>query len=370
MPLNVLVVPDKFKGTLTAGEAARAIQRGWRRVRSEDTLNLLPMSDGGDGFGEIISGLLGAQPQWVKAVDAAHRRCKVCWWWEPETQLAVIESAKAIGLAMLPPGEFHPFQLDTRGVGTVLRAALARGAEQILIGIGGSSTNDGGFGMARLLGWKFLDNQAKPIERWTDLAQLAEIQPPKRVVPAKIVVAVDVQNPLLGSQGATRIYGPQKGLRASDFRAVEACLRQLAKVMKAQFKRDLAEVPGAGAAGGLGFGLFAFLGARPEPGFELFARHAQLNRTLRRTDLVITAEGAIDSSTLMGKGAGQVAQLCRDQEIPCIGLAGVAARSRALNKLFSQVHALTDLTPPDDARTRAGYWLERVAERAAAQAKA
>ena len=146
MPLNVLIVPDKFKGTLTAAAAAQAIARGWRRARPKDQLELLPMSDGGDGFGEVISQLLHARAQSIKTVDAAHRPCKAAWWWEPESRFAVVESAKVVGLAMLPPRAFHPFQLDTFGLGAVLRAAQSRGARQILIGIGGSATNDGGFG--------------------------------------------------------------------------------------------------------------------------------------------------------------------------------------------------------------------------------
>ena len=163
---------------------------------------------------------------------------------------------------MLPPGRFHPFQLDTLGLGAVMRAAAERGARRCLMGIGGSATNDGGFGLARALGWEFLDREGEPIERWTGLDGLERIRvPQRRRWFSAVVVATDVRNTLLGPRGATRVYGPQKGLRPQDFALAERCLGRLARVVKQQFGRDFAREPGAGAAGGLGFGLQAFLGA-------------------------------------------------------------------------------------------------------------
>src|ERR1017187_8626585 len=152
MALQVLIMPDKFKGTLTASAAAEAIARGWRKARTGDLLSLLPMSDGGDGFGEVTRALLKARIQRVKTVDAAHRLCVARWWWEPSTRTAIIESAAVIGLAMLPQKRFHPFRLDTLGLGAVVRAAAKRGARRCLMGVGGSATNDGGFGLAREIG--------------------------------------------------------------------------------------------------------------------------------------------------------------------------------------------------------------------------
>jgi len=363
--MRVLIVPDKFKGTLSAPSAAEAIAAGWRRARPGDALDLLPMSDGGDGFGETVSAQLGAVPQIIRAMDAAHRSCRATWWWNAKTKTAVIESAKVIGLAMLPPGKFHPFALDTFGLGAVLRAALAKGARQILIGIGGSATNDGGFGLARAMGWKFRDHAGKSIERWTDLHLLTEISPPKLRWFGSVTVAVDVQNPLLGPCGSTRIYGPQKGIRPEDLKPAERCLRQLARVVMRQFGTDFARVPGTGAAGGLGFGLLVFAGARMQPGFELFAKLAGLQRRLCAADLVITGEGALDHSTLMGKGVGGVARLCRDLKIPCVALAGGVVRTREMDRLFSRVEALTDATTLEDAKARPEFWLESLAAHAA-----
>jgi glycerate 2-kinase len=366
MPLRVLIIPDKFKGTLTAAEAAEAIARGWRRARPADALDLLPMSDGGDGFGEVTNALLKGRIQYVKTVDAAHRPCSAKWWWQPRTQTAIIESAAVIGLAMLPPKQFHPFQLDTLGLGAVVRAAAKRGARRCLLGIGGSATNDGGFGLARALGWEFLDCGGEAIEQWADLIRLERIRAPRRRRWfSSLVVATDVRNHLLGARGATRVYGPQKGLRLRDFALAERCLSRLASIAKHQFRRDFAREPGAGAAGGLGFGLMAFLQAQMQPGFDLIARQASLERRLGAADLVITGEGAIDRSTLMGKGVGQVGRRCRELKIPCIGLAGMMDISAGKGRCFSQVRALTELTGVAQAKARPAYWLERLAQRVA-----
>jgi glycerate kinase len=397
MPLKILIIPDKFKGTLTAGEAAQAIASGWRKARPHDEFDLLPMSDGGDGFGEVLRKLLDAKVQSVKTVDAAHRPCNACWWWEPKTKTAVIESAQVIGLAMLPPGKFHPFDLDTFGLGEVIRATSAKGAKRCIIGIGGSATNDGGFGLARALGWEFLDRDGNLIEQWTGLHALARVRAPgPRRWFDELIVAVDVQNPLLGVRGATRVYGPQKGLKTSELSEAERNLRRLAQVMdessqslnarRSRRKEALTLVtqknlslvtstpngmeklrthPGAGAAGGLGFGLRAFLGARTEPGSDLFARFAKLDKKLRSADLVVTGEGRIDTSTLMGKGVGEIARRCRELKIPCIGLAGQIAERAKLEDVFTKVLALTQLTSNATAKTKPDFWLERLAARSA-----
>ncbi len=366
MPLHVLIIPDKFKGTLTATAAAAAIARGWRRERPGDALRLVPMSDGGDGFGEVISALLKAKIQHARAVDAAHRPCAAKWWWEPRTRTAIIESAAVIGLAMLPPRQFHPCQLDTFGLGAVVRAAAKKGARRCVIGLGGSATNDGGFGLARALGWEFVGRQGELIEQWTGLGKLERILVPRRRRWfSTVVAATDVQNRLLGRRGATRVYGPQKGLRTSDFELAERCLGRLARVVKQQFGYDFAREPGAGAAGGLGFGLLAFLGAEVAPGFSLFARQAALEKRLRATDLVVTGEGAIDRSTLMGKGVGQIAQRCRQLRIPCIALAGRVDSALGAGTGFTQAHALTELTSAAQAKAKPAYWLERLARQAA-----
>src|SRR2546426_12692730 len=212
------------------------------------------MSAGGGGFGEVRGRLLKVEDPTLPTLAAAHTPLQAKWWWDPGTRTAIIESAGIIGLALLPTKKFHPFDLDTFGLGAALQAAAEMNARQCLMGIGGSATNDGGFGIARSLGWQFLDEHEQPIEQWRQLISLRRIRPPEpRQKLPELVVAVDVQNPLLGASGASRIYGPQKGLRPEDFAHAEKCLSQLADVVKRDLDLDAEAEPGAGAAGGLGF---------------------------------------------------------------------------------------------------------------------
>ncbi|HTL16575.1 MAG TPA: glycerate kinase [Patescibacteria group bacterium] len=367
MPLKVLIAPDKFKGTLTAQAASGAMARGWRQARPQDKVELLPITDGGDGFGEMMSQLMGAVPQIVFTCDAAHRPCKARWWWHSRSRTAIIETAEVIGLAKLPVGRYHPFELDTCGLGRVIRAVRKRGACRCLVGLGGSATNDAGFGMARALGWKFADAGGRPIECWTDLPRVTEIrQPPSQIRFGELIVAVDVRNPLLGKRGATRVYGPQKGLTPSEFPVAEKCLGRLTKLVERHQSKAFARLSGAGAAGGLGYGFAAFLDGQLESGFELFASEAGLNERLRNFDLVITGEGAMDHSTSMGKGTGSIARMCRDLGIPCIGLAGVV-KGAAHKRLFAVSAALTELATLEEAKNHAAKCLQALARQVATQ---
>jgi glycerate 2-kinase len=365
--LRVLIAPDKFKGTLTAAEAAGAIADGWARVRPTDRLTLAPISDGGDGFGPILGAGLGARPRILTTVDAAHRKVRSQWWWEAGNKTAVIESANVIGLAMLPKGRFHPFELDTFGLGRIVLAARRAGAGRCFVGIGGSATNDGGFGLARALGWQFFDRRGTAIGDWPGLVDLHTIVAPQIRRPIRsLTVAVDVQNKLLGKLGCSRVYGPQKGLGSDDFAVAEAALRRLARVMKDLTGNDLAGQAGAGAAGGLGFGLGAFAGARMKPGFDLIARQLKLATEVRRADLVISGEGSLDRSTAMGKGVGELALLCRRHSKRCIGLAGIVKDRRKVLSLLTAAHGLRDITSERGALREAGRWLTELASRTAA----
>lgn len=357
-------MPDKFKGTLTAQQAAEAIGRGWSNGRPQDSIELLPMSDGGDGFGPVLSQLLGAVAQSTKTVDAAHRPILAEWWWEPKSATAIVEAARINGLAELPHGKYHPFELDTFGLGEILKDAARLGAKRCVMGIGGSATNDGGFGVARAMGWEFFNAKSAILDRWTDLHTLSQIKIPQRDRWFnEFSIAVDVNNPLLGPAGCSRVYGPQKGLKESDFEFAERCLGSLANLAEKELHIAAAAEPGAGAAGGLGFGLRTFLGAKLEPGFELFAQLADIATRIRQADLVITGEGAIDEQTIMGKGVGELAGLCRKLNKRCFGLAGVITDEQKARSLFTCVQSLTALTTSDEAKTSAATWLEESARR-------
>lgn len=363
--MRVLIAPDKFKGTLPASAVAQAIATGWKRVRPTDTLEMLPMSDGGDGFGVVLGKLLGARTLAVPTTDAAGRPCRARVGWVEESRTAILEAAQSNGLALLPRGVHHPFRLDTTGVARLVRFALRRGARLCLVGVGGSATNDGGFGLARGLGWSFHDRQDRPITRWTDLPRLSRLLPPDEPRPAcRIVVATDVDNPLLGRHGASRVYGPQKGLSPVDLPLAEACLRRLATVVRRQLHVGAA-TPGSGAAGGLGFGFMAFLGAERRLGFDVFAEQAELDRRLRETDLVISGEGAFDFQSVMGKGVGQCIRRARDQDRPVLVLAGRVAPDARHAEGVAWSKGLCDLTSTKEAMSRPAFWLRRLAGEAA-----
>ncbi|MGZ8920547.1 MAG: glycerate kinase [Limisphaerales bacterium] len=366
--MRVLIIPDKFKGTLRADEAARAIAAGWLSARPGDQLELLPVSDGGDGFGEIVGQLIGAEKQISATINAAHEPIQASWWWSAESQTAVVESANIIGLAMLPPGRFHPFELDTLGLGQLMHLiAKEHPGARLIIGIGGSATNDGGFGMARGLGYRFLDLSGYCLDRWLALDALLRIEPPAEAAHFReITIACDVQNPLLGPEGASRIYGPQKGLRPEDFSPAEKSFTRLVEVVRSQMQKDCSDEPGTGAAGGLGYGLRVFADGQFEPGFDIFSRLSNLPQKIVAADLIITAEGSIDAQTEMGKGTGAIAALARQYKKRCIGLAGYLPQKE--NRVFDLALGIApDLTTIDEALRNPTRWLEKLSALAAAK---
>jgi glycerate kinase len=369
--MRVLIIPDKFKGTLRADQAAAATATGWRNARPDDHLELLPMSDGGDGFGQIIGNLLQAEKQSSRTVNAAHEPIDADWWWSESSRTAIVESANVIGLAMLPPGRFHPFELDTLGLGQLLRHISGKHPRaNLIIGIGGSATNDAGFGMARGLGFRFNDLSGFCIDRWLILQSLANIELPEhRTNFSKVTIACDVQNPLLGPNGASRIYGPQKGLRPEDFEPADKSFTRLVEVVRSQMNKDCSDEPGTGAAGGLGYGLRVFLDGQFEPGFDIFSRLANLPQKIAAADLVITAEGSIDAQTEMGKGTGAIASLARQHKKRCIGLAGYLPQKE--NRAFDLTLGMApDLTSTDEARRNPTHWLEKLSALAASKISA
>ena len=368
--MRVLIVPDKFKGTLDAAGVARAIAKGWLQARPGDEVELLPMSDGGDGFGAVVGARLGARVRRVTTVDAAGRPCRAKWWWAAKSRTAILETAQSNGLALLPRGRFHPFDLDTRGVARLLEAAVRAGARTCVLGVGGSATNDGGFGLARALGWRFTDLRVADLERWTDLDRVAFVMAPprppaRRRIQTRYIVATDVSNPLLGPRGASRVYGPQKGLRPEDMARAEACLGGLARAMKYATGFD-SRLPGCGAAGGLGYGLQAFVGAERRLGFDLFAELTGLEEKLRQADLVISGEGSFDRQSVMGKGVGQLLALARVHDKPCLVLAGrLSGLPKRLRPPLRAVRALLEITDEEQALRQPGRWLTRLSREVA-----
>lgn len=345
MSVRVLVVPDKFKGTLTARQAAMAIARGWSSSRPNDVIETLPMADGGEGFGEVLGQLVNARRRTCATVDAASRVRVVEWWFEPTTRVAVIETAQVNGLALFPRGQFHPFQLDTFGVGAVLRDAERAGAAHVYVGVGGSATNDGGAGMAQALGYRLLNKRGEELggggARLVQLDRIDASGRHPRLSSVNFYVACDVDNPLCGPQGASAVYGPQKGATSEDILILDHALSHFAGVVARDMKVSLSDMPGAGAAGGLAGGLMAFAGAKLENGLDLIATLCGLHQALAGADLVITGEGSLDRQSTYGKTPSGVARLARAFNVPVIALGGRitqeadALRDHGVTALFS-----------------------------------
>ncbi len=342
--MRILVAPDKFKDSLGAEAVGAAIAAGLRAVLPQVEIDLQPIADGGEGTAEVLRRALGGESVECAAHDALGREIRARFAWMALTQTACLEMSAAAGLAQLAPDERDPLRASTFGVGEMLLAARARGAARILIGLGGSATNDGGSGLARALGFRFLDSAGRDIEAIGEMGKLARIESPNDLaLPAHTVIA-DVRNPLLGPHGATCTFGPQKGATPAQLERLERALTRLADVAATR-GRDFRDVAGAGAAGGLGFGLLAFADAEMRPGFEVVAEVLGLREKIAAADYVVTGEGNLDRQTLDGKGPAGVARLARELGKPVFAIVGRFSREDEVSALFDGVFPL-DETPP------------------------
>jgi glycerate 2-kinase len=313
--MRILIAPQEFKGTLTAVQAASAVRDVVARVLSSAQLDVAPLSDGGPGFVAALLDAAGGEPRECLVQDPLGRAITAQWGTISGGRTAVLEMAAASGLSLLAPSERDPRCTTTFGTGQLIQAALDANCGLILLGIGGSATNDGGVGAAEVLGVKFLDRNGKPLARGgAALAALERIDlsgRDPRLDRVQLSIAADVNNPLLGPTGASAIYGPQKGATPEVVAELDGALFQLAKITRAQLGRDLANIPGAGAAGGLAFGLMAFLGGQLKSGFKLVSEALHLEERVDRADLVMTGEGRLDRQTSYAKGPGSLASLAK-----------------------------------------------------------
>lgn len=339
--MRVLLATDKFKGSLTANEVVQAIAKGLADTCETDRC---PIADGGEGFTATMLAALGGRKVDCDTVDALHRPLKAHYA-VTSTGLAVMEMAAASGLELIPKTERDVLQSSTYGTGLMIRDAVGRqDVQRILIGLGGSATNDGGVGMADALGALFLDANDDPlVSRPGQLDRLAAVDTDQMLPVPPIDVACDVDNPVLGPIGATAVFGPQKGADAATREFLEDFLARLIRITGAT---DLAESPGAGAAGGLGFGLMHFLGARLHPGFDLVSEALDLPARIAAADLVITGEGSLDAQSLSGKGPVGIARLARNLGKPVIALAGHITDEVRQSELFLHCASLSEFDLP------------------------
>ena len=323
------MAPDAFDGTLTAVEAAEAMRAGWNQVAPDDQLVLLPMSDGGPGFVDVLSTVLDGQTVPVQTTDPLGRPAVGAVLVVGDT--AYIESAQACGLQLLTAAERNPLVTTTFGLGALLTAAVECGARTLVVGLGGSATNDAGMGLLTALGVTPLDAAGVALPYGgLALADLAKLDGAAQLRGAAIVAATDVDNPLCGPHGATAVYGPKKGLRPEDRDRLDAALAQWAEVAERDIPgapAGLIDLPGAGAAGGLGAALLTLGGTRRSGGEIIFAA-VDLPGALAEADLVLTGEGSFDFQSVRGKVAGGVAALATEHGVPCVVLAGQVSLGR------------------------------------------
>jgi glycerate kinase len=328
--MRILLAPDSFKGCLDAPQVCEALRRGVLRACPGAVIEAVPLADGGEGTTEALVAATGGRLESVLAtgplVEGERVRGQIGLLAGGHT--AVLEMASVSGLPLVPEGRRNPLHTTSFGTGELIRAALDRGARHLIIGIGGSATNDLGAGMAQALGVRFLDRDGGEIRQPLTgglLAEVASIDPTSlhpAVAGCRIEVACDVDNPLLGPRGCTAVYGPQKGATPAIAARLEANLEHLIGLIEARCARPLRHLAGAGAAGGLGAALVAFLGGELRPGIELVLAASDLERRLRGVDLVISGEGRLDDQTASGKTVSGVARLARAQGVPLVVIAG------------------------------------------------
>ena len=325
--MKIVVAPDSFKGSLTAIEVSDAIEQGIREIFPEAEIIKIPMADGGEGTVQCLINAAGGEILREKVTDPLGGEVLAHYGILGDKKTAVIEMAEASGLTLVPENKRNPLITTTYGTGQLIKAALNQGCRKMIIGIGGSATNDGGAGMVQALDVRLLDKQDKEIGfGGAELMNIHHIdisQMDQRISKLEILVASDVKNPLCGHSGATRIYGPQKGATEEMMVILEEALTRFAYIINKTLHKDVKDIPGAGAAGGLGAGLMAFLGAKLKPGIEIIIEAVKLEEAMKDADLVITGEGKIDSQTIYGKVPVGVAKIAKKYHVPVMAIGAI-----------------------------------------------
>jgi len=325
--LKILVAPDKFKGSMTARAAGDAMRDGLLRVWPDAEIDVVPVADGGDGTAEAILEAVGGKSVRLDVTGPDGRPVKAAFALLAPGDAAVVEMAQASGLALLPAGSNDPLTATSFGTGELIAAAIDAGARRVLLAVGGSATNDGGTGALSALGARFLDERGAELPRGGaalgGLAAIDDAPLRKRLHGIAIDIASDVDNPLVGPNGASAIYAPQKGATPDAVRVLDAALTRFADVAAQTTGADIRAVPGAGAAGGTAGGFIALAGAKLDRGANLVLELIGFERRLDGTALVVTGEGKLDRQTLAGKAPYAVAQAARRRGVPAAAVAGV-----------------------------------------------
>ncbi|MBI6926144.1 MULTISPECIES: glycerate kinase [Pseudomonas] len=325
--MKIVIAPDSFKDSLEAADVARAIAAGLAEALPDAQLIECPMADGGEGTMQAILAASDGELRRLTVRGPLGTPVEAGWGWLPQSRTAIIEMAQASGLQQVPTGQRDACRSCTWGTGELVAAALDAGAQRVVLAIGGSATNDAGSGMLRALGLRLLDADNQPLaEGGLALADLARIDASKldpRLAHVQFEVAADVDNPLCGPQGASAIFGPQKGASPQQVQALDQALGHFADHCARLLEQDVRDYPGCGAAGGMGFAARAFMGAQFRAGVEVVAELAGLQAHVRDADLVVTGEGRFDAQTLRGKTPMGVARVAKRHGVPVVVLAGM-----------------------------------------------
>lgn len=367
--MKILIAPDSFKGSLSALEVATAIQKGIRNVDAEVETILIPMADGGEGTVQSLINASGGKIIELMVHDPLFRKIKSFYGIMGDGVTAVIEMAAASGLPLLTTDERNPLKTTTYGTGELIKDALDKGCNKFIIGLGGSATNDGGCGMAQALGVRLMDIDGNDIDfGGGELSKINSIDVSgidKRIKNATFIAASDVDNPLCGPNGASAVYGGQKGASEEDITTLDKGLTHFAKIIKEKLKKDILKTPGSGAAGGLGSGVLVFLNAKLERGIDIVTKATHLSEKMNDVDLVITGEGSIDYQTAFGKTPFGVAQIAKQKSIPVIAIAGSLGENyqSLYNKGFDAIFSIMNRPMTiDEAIKNANGLVEATAE--------
>ncbi|MGI6037102.1 MAG: glycerate kinase [Limnochordia bacterium] len=368
--MRILVAIDSFKGSVDASEAAEALSIGLKRALPDSTIELVPMADGGEGTVRSLVDATGGRIITKEVCGPLGEPVEAFYGILGDGDTAVIEMAAASGLPLIRRDQRNPRLTTSYGTGELIRSALDEGCRRFIIGIGGSATNDGGAGMVQALGAQLLDKEGQQIgPGGASLFALERIdvsQLDPRIKESRFLVASDVDNPLLGDKGATAVYGPQKGATPEMIKELDQALAHYAKIIKRDLGTDVANIPGSGAAGGLGAGAIAFFGATLRPGVELVVEAVGLEEKVKEADFVVTGEGAVDAQTVHGKTPIGVARVAKMHGKPVIAVAGNLGKG-AEAVYDHGVDALLSIAPGpislEEAMDRAVEFLEKTGER-------
>lgn len=364
--LKILIVTDKFKGSLTSLEAAESIKKGLLSYSGDLEIEVLPMADGGDGTLDVIRDSAGGELVEVEVSDPLGRKIIAHYLTKGRTRF--IEMAKCSGLQLLRPQEYNPLKTNTYGFGQMILAAVSKNAEEVILGIGGSATNDGGLGMLRAIGYRFADKEGGEALSLADVATIDDKEVSGKLNGIRFKVACDVNNPLLGRSGATMVYGPQKGADAKMLDELERGMKNWAGVCERYLGINWSDCPGAGAAGGVGFALMGFLKAGMLPGWRVLSELTDLESRVERSDLVITGEGSVDEQSISGKLIDGVAGIANKYSKPLWVFCGInilkqyQLKEKRIDKLFS----ISDIEKDKSkSMSDANKYLEKISRKSA-----